>query len=105
MRERPEDFDFHGPDAKPGDFAFVSTEATNGTVYVCMWHILPDGSVGALPLEPIPECARPTWTHGEPPKCHTWNWDGNREKPTLKPSVHRRGYWHGWFKRGRMESC
>lgn len=105
MRERPEDFDFRGPDARPGDYAFCTTEAPNGQTYLLLWHILPDGSVGALPLEPIPQAARATWTHGEPPKLHTWQWDGNRGKPTLTPSVWRRGHWHGWFRAGRMVSC
>lgn len=105
MRERPEEFDFHGPDAAPGDWAIVSTRAPCGQVYFCMWHVLPDKSVGALPLEPIPESAKPTWTHGDPPKLHVWKWNGDRVKPTLSPSVWRRGHWHGWFKAGRMETC
>jgi hypothetical protein len=104
MRERPEDFDFHGPEARPGDFAIVSTAAPNKQVYFLMWHILPDGSVGAVPLDPVPEAAKPTWTHGTPPQLHTWKWDGNRTKPTLHPSVWRRGHWHGWFRAGRMVS-
>lgn len=29
-----------------------------------------------------------------------WQWDGNVEKPTLKPSVHVHGHWHGWIRGG-----
>lgn len=36
---------------------------------------------------------------------HSWEWDGNEDKPTLHPSVHCVGSWHGWIKAGRMESC
>lgn len=31
-----------------------------------------------------------------------WGWDGNREKPTLTPSVHTFGHWHGWVRNGEM---
>jgi hypothetical protein len=38
----------------------------------------------------------------------TWEWDGNREAPTLSPSVHHQLYcageykthWHGYLKKG-----
>ncbi len=105
MREVALEFDFRGPDARPGDFSFRTTESAAGQTYLLLWHILPDGSVGAIPIEPIPIAARPTWTHGDPPKCHTWQWDGNRERPTLTPSVHAPGRWHGWIRGGRMVSC
>lgn len=43
----------------------------------------------------------PGWQSG-------WQWDGNREKPTLTPSVHHtyrqngaeRTHWHGWLRAG-----
>ena len=33
-----------------------------------------------------------------------WKWDGNRDAPTLTPSLHLVGTWHGWMKNGRLES-
>lgn len=33
-----------------------------------------------------------------------WGWDGNEDKPTLSPSLHWKGYWHGMLKAGRLES-
>lgn len=30
----------------------------------------------------------------------TWMWDGNREKPTLSPSIHHVGHWHGFLRGG-----
>ena len=29
-------------------------------------------------------------------------WDGNEEKPTLQPSIHIPGGWHGWVKEGNL---
>lgn len=31
-----------------------------------------------------------------------WGWDGDEEQPTLTPSVHCTGHWHGWIRRGWM---
>ncbi len=33
-------------------------------------------------------------------KRHTWAWDGNKENPTLTPSINHVGHWHGWLKNG-----
>jgi hypothetical protein len=30
----------------------------------------------------------------------SWIWNGSTEKPTLEPSVHHVGHWHGWLKNG-----
>lgn len=35
----------------------------------------------------------------------TWNWNGNTDKPTLTPSVHHVGHWHGWLTDGEWKSC
>ena len=31
-----------------------------------------------------------------------WGWDGNEESPTLTPSVHCIGHWHGWVRGGTL---
>lgn len=31
-----------------------------------------------------------------------WTWDGNEDKPTLRPSLGIPGYWHGWISAGRL---
>ena len=31
-----------------------------------------------------------------------WHWDGDEERPTLSPSVHTLGHWHGWVRNGQM---
>lgn len=32
----------------------------------------------------------------------SWKWNGDREKPTLEPSIHTHGHWHGWVRNGEM---
>ena len=37
-----------------------------------------------------------------------WNWDGNRERPTLSPSVLQSGLpckWHGYLRNGQWENA
>ena len=36
------------------------------------------------------------------PEPVAWEWDGNREKPTLSPSIWTHGHWHGWVRNGEM---
>jgi hypothetical protein len=56
---------------------------------------VPGGSVGTTRIRPV----------GKSAAAHpSWEWDGNKEKPTLSPSVHAVGHWHGWFRAGRMVS-
>jgi hypothetical protein len=31
-----------------------------------------------------------------------WGWDGNREAPTLTPSINVIGRWHGWLQAGKL---
>ena len=31
-----------------------------------------------------------------------WGWDGNEDAPTLTPSIHCLGHWHGWVRAGQM---
>lgn len=34
-----------------------------------------------------------------------WALSGTREAPTLSPSLHWVGMWHGWLKDGFLTSC
>jgi len=34
-----------------------------------------------------------------------WSLSGTREKPTLYPSLHWVGQWHGWLQDGFLKSC
>jgi hypothetical protein len=81
--------------ATPGAFEFFVKERGGppaGILYSC-----PCGCarVGALNFRPAPS--------------PSWDWDGNREAPTLSPSVHDMPdgvtHWHGWLRAGTWESC
>lgn len=43
------------------------------------------------------------WTIGHKNECGAqWSWDGNEDKPTLSPSLHAKGIWHGYVKEGKL---
>ena len=31
-----------------------------------------------------------------------WRWNGSEAEPTLTPSVHSEGHWHGWVRDGML---
>lgn len=64
-----------------------------------LWAKYPDGSIGSIPIRPVPPQIAEVYRN------QSWAWDGNESEPTLTPSVHHIGRWHGWIRRGRMESC
>ena len=73
---------------RPGDFCIADDKKT---LYV--W----------LPGVPGPDALQ--IQHGAPGGDRVWGFDGNMEKPTLFPSIHTPGYWHGYLRKGRLESC
>ena len=43
------------------------------------------------------------WTIGYKNRCGAqWSWDGNEDKPTLRPSLHAKGVWHGYVRNGEL---
>lgn len=52
-------------------------------------------------------CGQEGWLPFRPEPSPSWEWDGNREKPTLRPSVLQRNgcRWHGWLRAGVWEGC
>jgi hypothetical protein len=79
--------------APPGAFEFDEGEA--GMFYKC-----PCGCVrtGYLRFRQTDPQQRPSWV-----------WNGDRERPTLEPSVHHliagETHWHGWLRDGVWTSC
>lgn len=73
---------------KPGDFCF---DRDFETLYI--W----------LPGMKGPDSLR--IQKGEPGGVRIWGWDGNEEKPTIKPSIHALGEWHGFLQNGKLVSC
>lgn len=85
---------------QPGDFWWGTEQAqVAGTTvtYRTMFAKWPDGCMACLPINMPPEAKRAG-------RGASWGWDGNEEKPTLTPSVHHVGHWHGWVRAGRMAS-
>lgn len=35
-------------------------------------------------------------------KPGSWRWDGDEARPTLYPSLHAVGIWHGWVTKGQL---
>lgn len=35
----------------------------------------------------------------------SWEFDGNLDAPTLRPSINHLGCWHGWLTSGEFTSC
>lgn len=85
---------FREDDNPPGSF-FVGDEAPNGNRR--FWYQCPCGcgAVGALLVG----------VNRKPADSPSWNWNGSLDKPTLTPSVHHRGHWHGWLTDGVWRSC
>lgn len=86
---RTNDIDDH---ARPGAFEYYvngrEPQKIAGMLYACPCGC---GNVGALDFKPAPS--------------PSWQWDGNLDEPTLSPSVHHVGHWHGWLRKGVWESC
>lgn len=82
------------PTENAGKFFFMDTPEGPSLVFAC-----PDGcgDVTAVPVS-SPDRASEAAT--------SWTWDGNREAPTLTPSINRLDgcRWHGFLKAGVWES-
>ena len=68
----------------------------------------------ALPPSPLPSVAngRRDWVYSRwpiapetTPKGHSWDFDGDQDAPTLAPSLHAVGCWHGWVRAGQLEEA
>lgn len=80
----------------PGDS--FSTPLAHPAPYI--WLALPSPSPSGIDHVRLPMKPAPPNDVGA-----SWSWDGNREKPTLTPSIHCIGVWHGFLRAGRFESC
>lgn len=73
----------------PGEFMWINDGAGKAA---SLWFVCPCGCGDESAI-----CIAP---HGAHPK--QWQWDGNRQKPTLTPSIHKQVGcgWHGWLRNG-----
>ena len=73
----------------PGAFTYYTSNGDDneqpiGLIYVCPCGCGVHGSLAFVP---------------EPGRA-SWKWDGNREQPTLTPSIHHVDHWHGYLRGG-----
>lgn len=78
---------------QPGDFCIYPEESTDGQYYIRLW--LP-GNTWPFTL--------PIYQKNAPPYL-AWGWNGDREQPSLTPSIDALGSWHGYLSAGRFVSC
>lgn len=46
------------------------------------------------------------WPYRDPlPNGSCWRWNGDKDSPTLEPSLHLVGYWHGYLRNGELISA
>jgi hypothetical protein len=101
--------DLHDLDenGKVGDWCFYNDDQD---MFLCYPHCTTPGV--PEPLLP-PEFEAPkdivhlylsTSEHPNP-KTPAWKWDGNREAPTLSPSINVIDRWHGYLKAGKLETA
>lgn len=81
--QRFDDIDDVGNHAGAFEYYRFGEREHAGMIYCCPCGC---GALGSLAFRPHPS--------------PSWQWDGNVETPTLAPSVHHVGHWHGWLLQG-----
>lgn len=81
-----------------GPGAFWYQERANNPDLLDLWMVLPDHEMSRIEVGIGPDA---------PKSC--WQWDGNRQSPTVTPSIRSlggsRAGWHGWLRAGKFMSC
>lgn len=82
-------------DAPRGAFTYFvdGSNQVVGMIYVCPCGC---GQQGSLRFRPLPP---------DEQRHASWEWNGNKETPTLSPSVHHVGHWHGWLQDGEWRQA
>lgn len=78
----------------PGSFRVTEPDEKGEQTF---WYCCPCGCGSIAPLT-VGNGFKPA---GKP----TWRWNGSIEKPSLHPSVHHVGHWHGRLTDGVWSSC
>lgn len=73
---------------KEGDFCF---DAEHEHIYLWLPGRL---SPSCLQISRVPSSSN-----------RVWRWDGDKECPTVTPSIHDVGMWHGYLTKGKLVSC
>lgn len=85
---------WEGPEHKPGEFYFETRDDGKHWLMVILPFRNADGKFINIPTEV---------SIGHPNNNGAvWQWDGNEEHPTITPSIHTHGVWHGWVRNGEL---
>ena len=69
-----------------------------------MWVLVPGPNpAGALPIRI--RVKQGGTSGGKDENGAWWSWNGNMQRPTLRPSINYAGVWHGFISDGVMESA
>lgn len=79
----------YGQMEQPGDFCF-----SDNFGHINIW----------LPGQKGPDALR-IQKGGVKSEARVWIWDGDEFNPTLTPSIHAPGEWHGYLTSGKLVSC
>ncbi|MDX2234310.1 MAG: DUF6527 family protein [Hyphomonadaceae bacterium] len=92
MRLVPSKDEFHdNPDPRVGDFFWIVDGVGRRRLAVN----IPYGNLRGYSFS--------EWTIGHANHCGAqWSWDGNIDVPTLTPSLHAIGVWHGFVRAGQL---
>jgi hypothetical protein len=56
----------------------------------------------STPLATRTHCRIPLMPHQKLANGASWVWDGNRERPTITPSINCHECWHGFIRNGEF---
>ena len=87
------DFDAFKKHRHPGSYHVVPGD-TRGEWF--FWYCCPCGCGLIAPIT--------VGANFKPPQRPSWNWNVSTTEPTLTPSVHHKGHWHGWLTDGYWRS-
>ena len=80
------------PELKVGEWQFAND-------YAAIWIHVSDENITSRWLPGLVRIPISLAGGQNPP---TWKWDGNKEAPTLEPSIDVIGIWHGWLRSGKL---
>jgi Family of unknown function (DUF6527) len=88
-----------------GDWCFTDNDSV-------IWLVIPvdplSGDNGGKTIIRLPIAINGISNYPYDDKHPTWDWDGNKEKPTLSPSIRTFGNkgmpdrWHGFLRQGKL---